>query len=145
MMSLSVRINHDYTISVIDSKNRELSFRDLKGSDLEFIESVLKNEKDESRAGELELDHIVSILSALCVKNVDFKSLPRRVILEIFDKVREHILCNYIPKYDWLRQCYSVQNGSFAKVSAMEEVPMSKFIAMVQIHNAAVEAVNNPT
>lgn len=144
-MSLSARINHDYTVSVIDSKNRELSFRDLRGSDLEFIDSVFKNEEDESKARELELDHIVSILSAFCVKSVDFKSLPRRVILEIFDKVREHILCNYIPKYDWLRQCYSIQNGSFAKVSAMEEVPMSKFIAMVQIHNAAVEAVNNPT
>jgi hypothetical protein len=144
-MSLSVRINHDYTISVIDSKNRELSFRDLRGSDLEFIDSVLKNEEDESKARELELDHIVSILSALCVKNVNFKSLPRRIILEIFDKVREHILCNYIPKYDWLRQCYSIQNGSFAEVSTMEEVPMSKFIAMIQIHNAAVETVDNPT
>lgn len=144
-MSLSVRINHDYTVSVIDSKNRELSFRDLKGSDLEFIDSMLKSEGDESKARELDLDHIVSILSTLCVKNVDFKSLPRRVILEIFGKVREHILCNYVPKYDWLRQCYSIQNGSFAEVSAMEEVPMSKFIAMIQIHNAAVEAVNNPT
>ncbi len=144
-MSLSTRINHNYTISVIDSKNSELSFRDLKGSDLEFIDFVLKGEEDGSKENELTLDQIVDILSILCVKNVDFKSLPRRTIYEIFSEIKKHILCNYISKYDWLKQCYSIQNGSFAEVSAMEEVPMSKFIAMIQIHNAAVEAVPSPT
>jgi hypothetical protein len=144
-MSLSTRINHNYTISVIDSKNSELSFRDLKGSDLEFIDFVLKSEEDGSRENELNLDQIVGILSILCVKNVDFKSLPIRTIYEIFSEIKKHILCNYIPKYDWLKQCYSIQNGSFAEVSVMEEVPMSKFIAMIQIHNATVEAVPSPT
>ena len=143
-MSLSTRINYNYTISVIDSKNSELSFRDLKGSDLEFIDFVLKGEEDGSKENELTLDQIVDILSILCVKNVDFKSLPRRTIYEIFSEIKKHILCNYIPKYDWLKQCYSIQNGSFAEVSVMEEVPMSKFIAMIQIHNAAVEAVPSP-
>lgn len=143
-MSLSTRINYNYTISVIDSKNSELSFRDLRGSDLEFIDFVLKGEEDGSGENELTLDQIVNILSILCVKNVDFKSLPRRTIYEIFSEIKKHILCNYIPKYDWLKQCYSIQNGSFAEVSVMEEVPMSKFIAMIQIHNAAVEAVPSP-
>jgi hypothetical protein len=143
-MSLSVRINCDYTITVIDSKQRKISFRDLKGSDLEFIGSVLDGE-DESKTKEITLDQIVSILSVLCTRNANFKTLPRRTIIKIFNGVKEHILCNYMPKYDWLRQCYSVQNGSFAGVSSMEEVPMSKFVAMVQIHNAAVEAASPPT
>ena len=144
-MSLSVRRNHDYTISVIDSKQREISFRDLKGSDLEFIDSVLGGEEDKGKAKEISLDQIVSILSALCTRDADFKTLPRRTIIKIFNGVKEHILHNYMPKYDWLRQCYSMQNRSFAEVSSMEEVPMSKFVAMVQIHNAAVEAATPPT
>lgn len=143
-MSLSTRINHNYTISVIDSKKGELSFRDLKGSDLEFIDFVFKSKEEGSEENELTLDQIVNILSALCLRNVDFKSLPRRTIVEIFNEIKKHILCNYIPKYDWLKQCYSIQNGSFAEVSVMEEVPMSKFIAMIQIHNAAVESVPTP-
>ena len=143
-MSLSARVNHDYTISVIDSQHREVSFRDLRGSDLELVDSLLRGD-DESKAEELSLDQIVSILSTLCVKKVDFKSLPRRTIIEIFNKVREHILCNYMPKHNWLRQCYSIQNGSFSGVLEMEKVPMSKFIVMIQIHNDAAETVNKPT
>lgn len=143
-MPLSARVNHDYTVSVIDSQHREVSFRDLRGSDLELVDSLLE-EGDESKAKELSLDQIISILSALCVKKVDFRSLPRRTIIEIFSKVRECILCNYMTKLDWLKQCYKIQNESFAGVLEMEKVPMSKFVVMIQIHNDAVEAANKST
>lgn len=141
-MSLSVRRNHDYTISVVDSKQREISFRDIKGSDLEYFDSIISpEEKDETK--ELNLDQVVEILSALCTKKINFKSLPQRIIVQIFHHVKEHLLCNYMSKYDWLRRCYAIQNGSFLGVSTMEEVPMSKFVAMVQIHQDAIEAIRN--
>ncbi len=142
-MSLSVRRNHDYTISVIDSKQKEITFRDIRGSDLEYLDSLLNvNESNESV---LTFDHILDILSLLCVKDLDFRDLPRRVTIQIFQHIREQLLCNYMPKYDWLRRCYAIQNGSFAGVSSMEEMPMNKFVAMTQIHQDAIEAMGNNT
>ena len=139
-MSLSVRRNHDYTITVVDSKNREISFRDIKGSDLEYLDSVLKGGDDEEPK-EIKFDQVVDILSRLCIREIDFKDLTQRTIVRIFDHIKEQLLCNYMSKYDWLRQCYAIQNGSFAGLPTMEEVPMSKFVAMVQIHQDAVEAI----
>lgn len=141
-MSLSVRRNHNYTVSVIDSKQREISFRDIRGSDLEYLDSLI-NPENEGDERELSLDQVVSILSTLCVRDFDFKRLPQRIIVQIFRHVKEQLLCNYMSKYEWLRRCYAMQNGSFAGVSAMEEVPMSKFVAMVQIHQDAIEAMRN--
>lgn len=143
-MSLSVRRNHNYTISVIDSKQREISFRDIKGSDLEYLDSIISPEGN-NETKELSLDQVVDILSTLCTREIDFKDLPQRIIVQIFHHVRENLLCNYMSKYEWLRRCYVMQNGSFAGVSAMEDVPLSKFAAMVQIHQDAVEAIRNET
>ena len=141
-MSLSVRKNHDYTVSVIDSRQREISFRDIQGSDLEFFDYLIGDSNNSTEARTLTLDGVVSILSELCTKELDFKSLPQRIIFEIFKLVKENVLCNYMSKYDWLRQCYSIQNGSFMQIQAMEQVPMSKFVVMAQIHNDAIEAMN---
>ena len=109
-MSLSVRRNHDYTVSVIDSRQREVSFRDIQGSDLEFFDYLIGDSNNSTEARTLTLDGVVSILSELCTKELDFKSLPQRIIFEIFKLVKENVLCNYMSKYDWLRQCYSIQN-----------------------------------
>ena len=114
-MSLSVRRNHDYTITVVDSKNREISFRDIKGSDLEYLDSVLKGGDDEEPK-EIKFDQVVDILSRLCIREIDFKDLTQRTIVRIFDHIKEQLLCNYMSKYDWLRQCYAIQNGSFAGI-----------------------------
>lgn len=140
-MSLSVRRNHDYTISVIDCRNREVSFRDIVGSDLEFLDKII-NVEEEAKESLITLEQIVDILSRLCTKKADFKGLPQRTLLEIFEKIKENILCNYMSKQQWLRQCYGIQNGSFAGVLDMERVPMSMFIAMAHVHHDAIESMN---
>lgn len=140
-MSLSVRRNHDYTISVIDCRNREVSFRDIVGSDLEFLDKII-NAEEEAKESLITLEQIVDILSRLCTKKADFKGLPQRTLLEIFEKIKENILCNYMSKPQWLRQCYGIQNGSFAGVLDMERVPMSMFIAMAHVHRDAIESMN---
>lgn len=139
-MSLSVRRNHDYTISVFDCRNREVSFRDIVGSDLEFLDKII--DAEEGKESLITLEQVVDILSMLCTKKADFKGLPQRTLLEIFEKIKENILCNYMSKHQWLRQCYGVQNGSFAGVLDMERVPMSMFIAMAHIHHDAIESMN---
>lgn len=139
-MSLSVRRNHDYTISVIDCRNREVSFRDIVGSDLEFLDKII--DAEEGKESLITLEQVVDILSMLCTKKADFKGLPQRTLLEIFEKIKENILCNYMSKHQWLRQCYGVQNGSFAGVLDMERVPMSMFIAMAHVHHDAIESMN---
>lgn len=141
-MTLSFRRNSDYTITVIDSKLRELHFRDIKGGDLEFLDFIVRNEEGEEK--EVDSDGIISILSKLCTKKIDFRNLVPRDIAKVFEIVKENILCNYVSKHDWLSRCYGIQNGSFSGLSAMEEVPMSKFMAMVQIHQQALAAMNKP-
>ena len=139
-MSLSVRRNHDYTISVIDCRNREVSFRDIVGSDLEFLDKII--DAGDGKESLITLEQVVDILSMLCTKKADFKGLPQRTLLEIFEKIKENILCNYMSKHQWLRQCYGIQNGSFAGVLDMERVPMSMFIAMAHVHHDAIESMN---
>lgn len=139
-MSLSARKNSNYTVSVFDSRSREIRFRDIKGSDLEYLDSMFAKENSE-----LSFDQVVELLSTLCTRDLDFRSLTQRTIMQIFDIVKEHILCNYMTKIDWLRRCYGVQNGSFAGVSDMEQIPLSKFTVMSQIHLEAIENIKTPT
>jgi hypothetical protein len=139
-VSLSARKNSNYTVSVFDSRSREIRFRDIKGSDLEYLDSMFAEENSE-----LSFDQVVELLSTLCTRDLDFRSLTQRTIMQIFDIVKEHILCNYMTKIDWLRRCYGVQNGSFAGVSDMEQIPLSKFTVMSQIHLEAIENIKTPT
>jgi hypothetical protein len=139
--------NHNYTVSLFDQKNRELVFRDIRGSDLELLDQLL--DKKEVETGEDEaimtFEAVLVVLDLLSVKPVRFQSLPQRIIAGIFDRIREHILCNYMTKMTWLGACYGIQNGSFVNVLDMEEVPMTKFMAMTQIHQQAIESIKNPT
>jgi hypothetical protein len=139
-VSLSARKNSNYTVSVFDSRSREIRFRDIKGSDLEYLDSMFAEENSEP-----SFDQVVELLSTLCTRDLDFRSLTQRTIMQIFDIVKEHILCNYMTKIDWLRRCYGVQNGSFAGVSDMEQIPLSKFTVMSQIHLEAIENIKTPT
>ena len=138
--------NHDYTVSLFDQKNRELVFRDIKGSDLELLDQLFdKKDTLEGEEAIITFEGVLTILDLLSVKSVRFQSLPQRIIAGIFDRIREHILCNYMTKMTWLGACYGIQNGSFVNVLDMEEVPMTKFMAMTQIHQQAIESIKNPT
>lgn len=101
---------------------------------------MLNEEKDSIRSG-----RVVEILSRLCTTPArNFRSLTPRVIRILYNEVSTHILKNYIPKESWLRQCYSIQNGSFQNLLDMEKVPMSKFMALCIIHKEAIDQMNNP-
>lgn len=147
---LRVRKNSNYTVSVIDSHNREIRFRDITGEDLEFLDMLFGVGSEEkssngSSVNRVTFEDIVSILQLLCQDKLDIRNLTKRVILRVFSLVSEAVLCNYLTKYDWLRYCYGIQNGSFANLKDMERVPMTKFIAMVDIHNNAVSSLSNST
>lgn len=135
---LRVERNDNYTISLIDKNGHTLSFRDITGNDLEFLDRIL--ECDDSDVT-LNFDDINSILSRLVVGEINFYKFPRRIIRDIFNCIVEHILCNYIKKYNWLEACYGIQNGSFVNLSEMEKVPMTKFMAMVEIHKSAIDSI----
>ncbi len=138
--------NHNYTITLTDTKGRELIFRDITGADLEFLDKLFSKEDKESdnQGSVITLDEVVSVLDHLSCKKVRFQSLSQSIISGIFDKVKEHILCNYMTKMTWLGACYGIQNGSFVNVLDMEQVPMTKFMAMTQIHQQAIDSIKNP-
>lgn len=134
-----MKVNHDYTITCVDRNDRELVFRDLTGLDIELLDSLLTDGKTFSP------DAVVRILDLLKISNTPerISQLTPRVIRSLYFKVSEHILVNYLNKESWLRQCYSIQNGSFQNVLEMERVPMSKFAAMCMIHKEAIDQMNN--
>lgn len=112
----------------------------MRGTDLEFLESLLGTESTT-----LSSDDVISILDRLRIEplNARMQSLTPRSIRAVYSAVSQHILCNYMPKETWLRQCYSIQNGSFQNVAAMEQEPMSKFTAMCMIHKEAMDQIGN--
>jgi hypothetical protein len=112
----------------------------MKGSDLEYFDSIFTENEGEVISGQ----QVTEILSYLCTnKSVNFSLFLPRAIKFLYSEVREHILCNYMSKEIWLSQCYSVQNGSFENLMAMESVPMSKFVVLCKIHKDAMDKIGN--
>jgi hypothetical protein len=119
-----------------------ISFRDLTGNDLEFLDSILVRD-GELKTAEVTSDEVLSILSLLCVdEKANFGGLVPRSIGILYREVINTLFTNYMTKEIWLRQCYSIQNGSFQNVSDMEKVPMSKFTAMSLIHKQAMDSMS---
>lgn len=141
-MGYKVTRNYDYTISIEDSRGKQIKLRDICGNDLEFLESIISPNGDEKQT-EISFDNLIQILNLLSVISFDFKSLPRRISVKLFNILNQQILINYMPKYTWLTQCYVLQDGSFSGVTEMEKVPMTKFVAMMQIHENATKSIDN--
>lgn len=139
---VTTELNYNYTISCYDGRGRSVSFRDITGGDLEYFDQVL-NRGENNLIGS---DYVVDILSKLCTSPIhaNFRQLPPRIVRVLYEEVSSNILKNYIPKENWLRQCYSIQNGSFGNLAAMEQVPLSKFTAMCLIHQEAIDQIKNP-
>lgn len=86
----------------------------------------------------------MSILRRLLARpeNYDLGRLTHKTLSGVFTAVNNEILINYMPKVSWLKFCYGVQDGSFANLKTMEEVPMSKFVVLVDIHRQALKDLN---
>lgn len=112
----------------------------MRGSDLEYFDMIFTEDEEEVISGK----QVTEILSYLCTnESVNFSRFLPRSIKSLYAEVREHILCNYMSKEIWLRQCYSVQNGSFENLIDMESVPMSKFVVLCKIHKDAMDQIGN--
>ena len=132
-----VNREHNYTISIKDTNQKQLIFRDITGQDLEFLERFLNEET------ELNLENVISILEMLNVSDISLKRIPPRIIKEIFEIVAKEILCNFMTKLQWLEVCYALQNNSFVALSFFESQPMTKIMAMIQVHKKAVEGIKS--
>lgn len=137
---LKVVREHNYTITLSDKKGRKIQFRDITGKDLEFLEKIFEEEKENG----LDLSGVISILESINVSKIQIKKLTRKDILRVFKVVSDNILCNYIPKIKWLEVCYALQNNSFVALEFFENQPMTKVIAMIQVHKEAIEQLKKP-
>ena len=59
-----------------------------------------------------------------------------------FKIVSKEILCNFMPKIKFLEVCYFLQNNSFVALDFFESQPMTKVMAMIQIHQSEIEKIN---
>ena len=110
----------------------------MTGNDLEYLDSLFDTENEMITGS-----NISSIIEHLCTQPLQASKLTPRTIRSLYHAIRTHILCNYMSKETWLKQCYSIQNGSFQGVRDMEIVPMSKFTAMCMIHKEAMDQMKN--
>jgi len=135
--------NHNYTITIKDRKGREIKFRDITGEDLEYLDVILGDKDENLKEGQkrVSFENIQNIIDYLNLDGISSGSFTQKTIIKVFNCIRDNILCNYISKYSWLKACYGIQNGSFANVLEMEKVPMTKFIAMTQIHKEAIDSM----
>jgi hypothetical protein len=127
--------NYNYTISIIDRNGHELMFRDITGKDLEFLERFFGEQV------ELTFDNIVEILEFVNASKVNIRKLTQRVIKEVFEIVIREIFCNFMPKFKWLEVCYGLQNNSFVALDFFESQPMTKVMAMIQVHQNAIAEI----
>ena len=132
----SVRREYNYTVSITDQKGVSIYFRDITGKDLEFLERTLQEDK------EINIDDVIELLQRLCVSNIKIKSITPRVIKDLFKIVSKEILCNFMPKIKFLEVCYFLQNNSFVALDFFESQPMTKVMAMIQIHQSEIEKIN---
>lgn len=128
--------NYDYTVSIIIGNN-ELKFRDLCGKDLEYIEYLL------GESDKVSFKKMCEVIKFLYVGEGNILSIPAKKIPKIFEILQEKILCNYMPKINWLQYCYAIQNSSFSNLESMELQPLNKFKAMCDIHEGAIEYQKN--
>ena len=138
---LEVVREYNYIITLYDKRKRKIQFRDITGKDLEFLERILGEEKE----GGLELNDAISILEKISVTSIQINRLTKRDILRVFKAVSENILCNYIPKVKWLEVCYALQNNSFVALEFFGNQPMTKVMAMIQVHQNAIEQLKKPS
>ena len=134
----SIIREHNYTISIVDKRGNKLSFRDITGKDLEFLEKYIDEEES------LTIDGVIDILKRINLSEIKIERLTPRVIKEVFEIVGKEILCNFITKFKWLEVCYALQNNSFVAIDYFESQPMTKVMAMIQVHENAIAEMNKP-
>ena len=132
----SIRREYNYTVSITDQRGVSICFRDITGKDLEFLERTLQEDK------EIIIDDVIELLQKLCVSNIKIKRITPRVIKDLFKIVSKEILCNFMPKIKFLEVCYFLQNNSFVALDFFESQPMTKVMAMIQIHQSEIEKIN---
>jgi hypothetical protein len=127
---------HNYTISIVDKNSNALHFRDITGEDLEFFERFFEESKD------LSINDVMDILEKINLSSIRINQLTPKVIKEVFEIVVKEIFCNFMPKLKWLEVCYALQNNSFVAMNFFESQPMTKIMAMIQVHQDAISELN---
>ena len=133
----SVEREYNYRITIKDGVGKSLQFRDITGKDLEYLERFFKEER-----GEMTIDDAVQVLEHVSMNQVPLTKLTPRVIKDIFGIVSKEIFCNFMPKFKFLEVCYYLQNNSFVALDFFESQPMTKVMAMVQVHQQEIEKIN---
>ena len=133
----SVEREYNYRITIKDRVGKSLQFRDITGKDLEYLERFFKEER-----GEMTIDDAVQVLEHVSMNQVPLTKLTPRVIKDFFGIVSKEIFCNFMPKFKFLEVCYYLQNNSFVALDFFESQPMTKVMAMVQVHQQEIEKIN---
>lgn len=132
-MIYKVSQNHNYNFVLEQDGVPIVEFRDLRGSDLEYVETLLEDYADRATT------QIILLCELLCVEpsQLNFNRVPYRLITIIYTHLLKYILSNcYMKKSDWYKMTYFIGGKSLSNVLAFEQVPISK---MLNMYNTVVE------
>jgi len=133
----TVTREYNYLITILDRRGNRLQFRDITGKDLEFLERYFSE-------GEKQIvyEDLVGIIEHVSTRPELIRKLVPRVVKEIFDILSKEVFCNFMPKFKFLEVCYYLQSNSFVALDFFESQPMTKVMAMIQIHQSEIENIN---
>ena len=117
--------------------NYTIAITDRKGKSLHFLERYLGEEQKD-----ISFDDVILLIEHVSMTQGVVRKLTPVVIKEIFGILVKEIFCNFMPKFKFLEVCYYLQNSSFVALDFFESQPMTKVMAMIQIHQSEVEKIN---
>lgn len=86
----------------------------------------------DSPDSDLTFENILCVCQKLLVNKTLIRKAWRKDIYKIWEVIQQEILVNYTNKLTFLKIVCALQHGRY--VGLMEDIPMSKIVAMVSIY-----------
>lgn len=128
---------YDYCLIIFGIK-----LRDIKGSDLHFIDWIRNEIEDQSK---LNIEFFISFLSYFLVDNPPnyvlkdgtnpLKKLTLDLLSEIYLIFLDKIISRSYTKDKWLENVFYLNKRSFTNLESYENIPITEFLQMILIYN----------
>lgn len=117
----------------------DIVLRDIRGKDLCYLD-WLRNEASEKYLE--SLDFVVQFLMYVCEKNVSvLLKLPVALVLELFNIYWERVVRSPPSRDSFIKSVYFLSGGTFQNFSSFEDIPMTEFLEMINVHNNYIESL----
>lgn len=125
---------HDYCLYIYG-----IHFRDLRGKDLTYIDSVFNDYSDEYKGS---LEFTLEFLRKFIKYKQDFTLLEQLSPYQLADIIEVYLtkVVRQPPSRDlWLHNMYYLNNLSYCNLESYENIPMTEILHMINVHIQRIE------